>query len=480
MKKCVLFLLLGFACTAFITAQNFESDVKKGVDFLSTRINQKLDVRIGKMTLNNIDAPSEFSLYLAEKIDHYATNNNMFNVINSRNGRKATDPPVGAIEAVYTMVGENMDVTMRLVLNSANRGSHSFTIPAAELKRLNKSHMPENYQAVIDREEAFAELKIPQMDNFGPPIQPKTQVQNSLNIQAWCNSDTNTFFDGDKLIITLLADRDCYFKVYYIDVEDNPPQMIFPIKDGPDNKLRANIPREIPGLPFPNDGWPLHDPYGTETIWVQASTEQFKNIEAEYIPPGRISVKDGIRGVSQLRLSGTFTAETRFNYSILSTSYSSETYSFNKPSNMRQAIDEIRNNVNRQGGTFTGTEQQGTFTVNGTTGSYRVTGNTVTMSFRYTGGQLPGTTRGAGSSLNFTIDKPRNMEQAVQAVRSGIEGKGGVFTGNAQQGDFRVSSMGLAGRYSVSDKVSVTISEKPVLIPNSLIEKEVRNYFTGK
>jgi len=70
------------------------------------------------------------------------------------------------------------------------------------------------------------------------------------------------------------------------------------------------------------------------------------------------------------------------------------------------------------------------------------------------------------------------MDQAVQAVRSGITAKGGTFEGNEQQGNFKAS--GITGRYSVADRVSVSISEKPALIPNSLIEKEVRSYFVGR
>jgi hypothetical protein len=32
----------------------------------------------------------------------------------------------------------------------------------------------------------------------------------------------------------------------------------------------------------------------------------------------------------------------------------------------------------------------------------------------------------------------------------------------------------------VADRINVNITEKPALIPASLIEKEVRNYFAGK
>jgi hypothetical protein len=85
-------------------------------------------------------------------------------------------------------------------------------------------------------------------------------------------------------------------------------------------------------------------------------------------------------------------------------------------------------------------------------------------------------TRGAGFSFSFS--KPSDVDRAVRTVRSGIEGKGGTFSGNEQQGSFRAG--GIAGQYRVADVVNVTITEKPFIIPNSTIEKEVKNYFGGK
>jgi hypothetical protein len=81
-------------------------------------------------------------------------------------------------------------------------------------------------------------------------------------------------------------------------------------------------------------------------------------------------------------------------------------------------------------------------------------------------------------SHSFTIDLPRNIPQAIEAVRIGIEGKGGSFYGNEYGGYFRNS--GVMGNYVVGERVTFYIFEKPFIIPNSLIEREIRNYFTGK
>jgi hypothetical protein len=70
------------------------------------------------------------------------------------------------------------------------------------------------------------------------------------------------------------------------------------------------------------------------------------------------------------------------------------------------------------------------------------------------------------------------MTEAIMSVRSGVEANGGTFSGDEQQGNFRAS--GIAGQYNVADRVNVRISEKPVIIPNSLIEREVRSFFSGR
>jgi hypothetical protein len=50
-----------------------------------------------------------------------------------------------------------------------------------------------------------------------------------------------------------------------------------------------------------------------------------------------------------------------------------------------------------------------------------------------------------------------------------------VFNGNEQAGSFQAS--GIAGLYQIADLVNVTIVDKPFIVPNSLIEKEVKKFF---
>jgi hypothetical protein len=145
---------------------------------------------------------------------------------------------------------------------------------------------------------------------------------------------------------------------------------------------------------------------------------------------------------------------------------------------MRETIQLLKNDIQRQGGSFSGNEREGSFTLDAVQGTYQAVGDTVTMRIRYRGNRLPAPqTRGVGG-FNFSFDRPRDLNRAVQAVRSGIEKKGGNFSGNERQGSFRAS--GIAGQYSVADKVHVNIAEKPFVIPNQMIEREVKNYFGAR
>jgi hypothetical protein len=186
----------------------------------------------------------------------------------------------------------------------------------------------------------------------------------------------------------------------------------------------------------------------------------------------------GRRGASLQLESGSApalgTTGTRFNYTILSASYTDAVFQYRKPVDMADAVRAMESEIRRQGGAFTGNEREGTFSASGIQGGYRVNGNTLIMSIRYLGNQAA-LTRGATPAYRFSFDKPANIRQAVQTVRIGIEGKGGAFFGDESTGNFRAS--GIAGQYTVDGRVNVSIHEKPALLPNSLIEREIKNFF---
>jgi hypothetical protein len=276
----------------------------------------------------------------------------------------------------------------------------------------------------------------------------------NINIRASFNKENRTYYHSDKFDITVMADKDCYIKIMYTDV-NNQTETIFPNNSDRDNFLLANQRRNV----FETVQYYCYGPYGEETITVIASLKQFGN--SEYASNDAETVRYKVTTVKP-----------------------NEIYEYGKPPNMSEMIQAMRNDALCQGGVFEGNETSGYYIINGIRGSYRVlreTADTIQFAF-YT---LEKPTRGKDTDAqqrvtgySFSFEKPGNIKQAIQTVRSGIESKGGTFTGNEQQGSF--NAKGITGQYRVSELVYVTIMDKPVLIPNSMIEKEVKNYFGGR
>jgi hypothetical protein len=87
-------------------------------------------------------------------------------------------------------------------------------------------------------------------------------------------------------------------------------------------------------------------------------------------------------------------------------------------------------------------------------------------------------TRSAGSAYKFSFDKPANMAQVVEQVKNGIAKSGGIFSGDERGGSFNAS--GISGKYEIPNAVVITIMEKPFIVPNGTIEKEIKKFFGVK
>jgi len=484
MKKVFLFLCMILISVTLVHAQQIDKLVREAVNNLANKINTPLEVSIETIMLDGTETPSGFSRMLLTKVDHFATNNDLFRVIAKSRSLPTTRPggaARGSISGNYTVTGDKVTVTLELVSDKNVRlSSQQFTLSLAELKKEGYDVLPENIkntQEVKDREKI---ITVPPVTPANTPAVKTTTGNTALAIKAWPNSDTNTYIENEKIIINLQANMDCYVKVYHIDM-NKKMQMIFPSVQMPNNFLSANNIRTIP------EGGIIYNvtaPFGQDTIMVVAALKQFPNIETEYIQSRSVNatketVLNASRGLGVEYIPSSQTVDTvsvSFNFTSLPGTYYDESFSYSKPANMAETVRSMREDVLKQGGTFNGDEKGGSYTVNGATGVYSVSGNTFTVKQRYTGGQLGSRTRGMG--YNFTIDKPKNINNAIDAVRKGILSKGGEFKGDEKGGSFQAS--GIAGNYDVDDRVSIGISQKPAIIPNSMIEKEIKNYFTGK
>ena len=456
------------------TSDDMEAGIKRAVDTLSARLQVSTETIIGPFTLTRTDIPTGLSRYLTERVTHYAKNNQdrKYRVVDGDRDNKTI------LSGFFSKRNDLVDVTLELSTpDGSGDGSQIFSLSVTELARLGISIEPENQKTIQEREQIFSGL-IDRNNN---------QATQNIHIQAWFDSESRTYLHRDELKMTVKADQDCYFKIVHIDV-NNQMKMIYPNSNDTNNFLKANTSRSV----FENAKYYLYGPYGTEKILVVASTEQFKNIEQDYITPWTTATAETIEKVTaptggDLELDGkpiVSTREGEVSYSI-SILKPHDEYEYRKPENMEETVQSIRGDVLRQGGVFDGNDQSGYYILNGIRGSYRIPREKPdTLQFaiyyldNYSGGSNAGVMPRGSGGYTFSFEKPKDISQAIQAVRSGIEGTGGTFSGNEQEGNFKAS--GITGQYRVSDLVNVTIIEKPFLIPNSRIEKEVKNYFGGR
>jgi predicted small secreted protein len=443
-----------FEVTPIITVLNsrnaVEAGIKRAVDALATRLPGSTETFIGPFTLTGVNAPSELSLFLTEKVTHYATENQAkkYKIVEGVLTPGDTENRA-VINGFFTKRNDRVDVTLRLfAADKTALGSQIFSISLAVLEQIPIAVEPLNVKTMIV------------LDDIVP-----APITETISIEAALNTNSLTYKHGDELILTVTASKDSYFKIIHIDV-DNQFQMIFPASGNDDNRLGANVSRTVFNTPATRRV--LCGPYGAETLVVVASPVQFPNIEQEYNQPWRPLTETAIKAA----IAGA--GEARYTINILKPHTE---YEYAKPDNMIALYQSIRDDAAKQKGYFEGNEASGFYIIGNVRGSYLVTRPDTIQFASYSldvyNGNTPRATR--GQPYNFSFAKPQNISQAIQAVRSGIEKKGGTFNGNEQQGNFRAS--GITGQYRISDRVDVTISEKPFIVPNSLIENEVKNFF---
>jgi len=421
------------------TPEKVEAGIKRAVDALAANIQTQTETVIGSFTMTGTDISSELSIFLTEKVTHYAKTNQekKYRVMEGDVEQAAV------LSGFFTKRNDRVDITLELSTPNKDRdGSHIFSISVDVL---------ENIIGIAIEPEKWNNNVIPA---------PLTET---IHIEARLNSITRTYKHRDELKMTVSADQDCYFKIIHIDV--NQQFKTIRIKD---NFLRANVSRAV----FDDTNrYIFFGPYGEETLVLVASPVKFPDIEREYNEPWKPTTEETITAA----IAGA--GQAQYPITIIKPH---EEYEYARP-DMTELYQTIRNDVALQGGYFEGNATSGFYIINNIRGSYRAPSDRpdiVEFATYYLDAYTVDSYRGTrtrGTGFNFSFARPQNLAQAVQTVRSSILEKGGTFSGNEQQGNFR--SVGIAGQYQVSGVVNVTISEKPYVIPNSLIENEVKKYF---
>lgn len=78
---------------------------------------------------------------------------------------------------------------------------------------------------------------------------------------------------------------------------------------------------------------------------------------------------------------------------------------------------------------------------------------------------------------SFTTPLARDPEAMLAAAREQARAAGAQFAGDAAAGRF--AARGVEGTYAVADgQVRVTVTRMPALLPWSLVESELRKFFS--
>ena len=77
----------------------------------------------------------------------------------------------------------------------------------------------------------------------------------------------------------------------------------------------------------------------------------------------------------------------------------------------------------------------------------------------------------------FSINKPQNVSAMVSKASSAIRSDGGAFSGNEQSGFF--CGDGVEGTYSIGKRICITITKKPFIFSNAVVESHIREFFAS-
>jgi hypothetical protein len=470
MKKIVFFVAAFAFGRVALGALEIDALIKNAVDSLVAGRAAAQEVSIAPLTVGDTEAVSELSAFLNGKIRLFAANNSLYRVVpETRALTVRTSKAV--LTGEYQIKGSKVAVTLRLEaeIDGKRLKTASFDLAASELKTMGIDILPANYKTQKDAEN-------------GDALFVDAGTANPFALKIFGNNEDRAYYDGDRLRLTLVAEKNCYFKVYHIDVRGSM-KLIYPNSLDTNNRLEAGIERTIPE----NTEFVLEAPYGEETILAVAAETPFENSESELlnvVPVSREAVAQAaatsrglgvqVRAVAQAQTAPQ--ASVRYAYTVMEKKNAAATVSYKKPADLAAFLAAVRSGILAEGGTWQGGEKEGTFSRQGLSGSYKVTSREVIFTFEQALAEPA--TRGMAAPYNFAFSRPSDIGKSLRSVQSEIKKKGGVFSGNEREGSFTAS--GIAGAYRVADNVNVSIYEKPWIVSNSLIEKEVKNYFLGK
>ena len=126
--------------------------------------------------------------------------------------------------------------------------------------------------------------------------------------------DGAIFRDGEEYVINFFSNRDCFIKIYHIDV-NNTATLVFPNQFYANNFIKAGSLYQIPDAKYPFR-FKLKEPFGTEIVKCIASTVQFDDIEQSFTPLTQKEETFRVRGWATVPVAEQIT-EAIMSYTII-------------------------------------------------------------------------------------------------------------------------------------------------------------------
>jgi hypothetical protein len=324
MKGRVIFLLLAVTASILYGQNEIRDTLSEGINPIVQSVPEKIVVSFGNFTYADKGIGSRFSMYLEEQLALVLAEEDNFEVFEREKLEEIleamelslsdlVDPEsavqAGKLKGVQAIFSGNFfesgdRILVYLDLTSVETGT---TIAKSEIS-ISRAAIPPAITVVPD--------------NYNDALfvlEELSEVVNADNkdfvVKAWTKrGNGGTYYSGEKLVIHFYASRDCFIKIYHIDV-DRKILLIFPNSHYSNNFVKGQKLYTIPDSHY-GFTFTLEPPFGTEFVKVVASTVQFEDIEVAFEELGSTSRELVQRGLGVKKTKQQVT-ESMINYTIL-------------------------------------------------------------------------------------------------------------------------------------------------------------------
>jgi hypothetical protein len=296
-------LLLLFHGTAW-AADRIDAALQSAVDGFGASGGTPV-VSLGNFTYADKKIGSAFSRYLSEKLGTILTRSLRFRYFNREKLDeilKAAELSMGDLFDASTAVPVNLK-GIEAVLSGTFFDAGTVVKVFLELQDVGSG-----------ASRARTEVDLPKTDiPAGVPVLPENlagalsvldelgSIQSSdakdFKVKIWTDrGDGGTYRDGEQLVVNFFAGRDCYIRIFHVDV-NGKMSLIFPNPYFADNKVTAKRIYKIPDSSYPFT-FDLGAPFGTEFIKVVASTVPFTDRLDAFEDLGKAAKTVATRGLN--------------------------------------------------------------------------------------------------------------------------------------------------------------------------------------